>query len=150
MPLSSKDQVTLEEHFFLSLTRAGSIIHKIADASLKRAGLTLAEYNLLRIVENTPGITAGEARSRLYATAPSVAQLVAQLTRRSLLQRLRDPKDARRLPLALTASGRSSLRGAKREVSSMLKGLSLPPRVLPSLVEDLTLLLSSLPSYGDL
>jgi|GEM_PF-5584426 len=141
-------KVTNEEAFFLALSSASGIVYRKAEDALRKADLTVAEYTLLRIVENTPGVTAGEARARLYATAPSVAAIVSQLLQKGFLRRGSDPKDARRLPLRLSSQGQKVLLKAKKSVSTMLHMLSVPSKLLDSLTSDLTRLLSSLPPYG--
>lgn len=137
-----------EEGFFLSLNSACTIVQKFAEESLRDAGLSIAEYTFMRIIENTPGITAGEARGRLYATAPSVAQLVAQLERRGFIKRGKDSMDARRLPLRLTPKGANVLRKARKHVDSVVQKMRLPAGLLDSLTSNLSSLLSSLPPYG--
>lgn len=140
--------ITGEEAFFLHLMSTANQTQKMCEEAVRVSGVTVAEYTLLRIVENAPGITAGEARARLYATAPSIAQLVAQLEGKKLLQRVRDPVDARRLPLRLTADGKKSVQKAKRAVSQLLSRLKLPQGLLDSLTTNLSTYLSSLPPYG--
>lgn len=145
---SKQSPVTPEEQFFLTLNGACTLVQKFTEEGLRSAGLSAAEYTMLRIVENTPGVTAGEAKSRLYATAPAVAQLVAQLERRGMLSRGRDPADARRLPLRLTAKGRKHLQNAKRAVSQHVRAMKLPSGLLDSMTSDLSILLSTLSSHG--
>lgn len=144
----STKAVSAEENFFLMLNAACTRVQKFTEEGLQSAGLTLAEYTMLRIVENTPGVTAGEAKLRLYATAPAVAQLVAQLERRDMLSRGQDPHDARRLPLRLTTKGSKHLQSAKRAVLQHIQSMKLPSGLLDSMTSDLSILLTTLSSHG--
>ncbi len=140
--------VSPEEDFFLHLQTSWTQVQKLTEEALQSAGLTVAEYTMLRIVENSPGITAGETRARLYATAPSVAQTVAQLERKEMIKRGKDAQDARRLPLTVTAKGSKSLKNAKKAVSQLISRQKLAPGLLHSLTRNLSTFLSSLPPYG--
>lgn len=140
--------VSAEESFFLTVQKTTSALQKATDALLRPMGLTVAEYMLLRVIENTPSITAREAALRLNMRAPTIAQLVAQLELKRFLERTKDPNDARRLPLRLSASGRKILGGAKKIVSRWIADMRLSPALLDSLTKNLLTFLSSLPSYG--
>jgi DNA-binding MarR family transcriptional regulator len=140
--------VSTEEDFFLHLQTAWTVTQKLTEEALQTCGLTVAEYTLLRIVENSPGITAGETRARLYSTAPSVAQMVAQLERKELLKRGKDAEDARRLPLNVTAKGSKALKNAKKAISQLISQQKLASGLLHSLTRNLSTFLSSLPPYG--
>jgi DNA-binding MarR family transcriptional regulator len=137
-----------EEALFVLLNRCASNLQKAAEEGMKNAGLSVAEYTMLRIVENTPGITAGEAKARLYATAPAVAQLVAKLEGRGLLQRDSDRTDARRLQLRLTRAGAKQLQNAKKSVAQLVRALKLPHGLVESLLNNLSTFSSSLSAYG--
>jgi len=95
------------EEFFRQLTLAAALSRRHAERLLLPLGLTVAEYTLLRIVRNTPGIAAKEAQGRLYATAPSVAQLVKSVERKGFIRRSVNGKDARIQHIDLTAKGKS-------------------------------------------
>ena len=137
-----------EETFFLTLQKTTSLLQKSADSILRPIGLTVAEYMLLRVIENIPGITARDAALHLDARAPTIAQLVSQLESRQLLERIRDPKDARRLPLRLSGRGRKIVILAKRAVSEWISDMQHSPRLLQALTQNLLTFLSSLPSHG--
>ena len=136
------------EQFFLSLTAVHARVHRLAEAILLRSGITVAEYTLLRIVENTPGITAAQARRRLFATAPSIAQLVSHMEAKRLVRRVRDRIDARKLHLQLTPIGQRAVRRGKSSLERLIGSLPLPSRTWNRLTADLEHLLSSLPSHG--
>jgi len=134
---------TAEEQFFFLLTNASSNLQKIVEKALRTSELSIAEYTMLRIIENTPGITAGEARKRLYATAPSIAQIIAQLEPRGLLRRVDDSDDGRRLPIFITAKGKKHLKKAKNSIAQLVRTLNLKRGHLETLSANLSLFLST-------
>ena len=140
--------ISSEESFFLALTACSAGVHRLVEKPLSSAGITVAQYNLLRIIENTPGITAGETRVRLMATAPSVAQLIAQLEGQGWIVRTQDDSDARKLHLAISPSGLKTLRDAHERIRAIVEELNISEALLASLTQDLSSLLSSLPSHG--
>lgn len=147
--MSQKAPLTsAEEEVFLLLHKTASKLEKTAEEGLRIAALSVAEYTMLRIVQNTPGVTAAEAKERLYATAPAVAQLVAKLESRGMLRRGTDKSDARRLPLYLTAKGAKHVKSAKHSISQLLSELKLPKSLLHSLADNLSLFSTSLSSYA--
>jgi DNA-binding MarR family transcriptional regulator len=145
---SNQPSMRSEEKFFLALHASATSIQKMADKALRPADLTIAEYTMLRIIENTPGITAGEAKKRVFSTAASVAQLIAQLERRNFIRRGQDSNDARRLPLTLSPTGKKQLQNGKTAVAQLIRSLKLHTSLLDSMTKDLSIFLSSLPPYG--
>ncbi len=139
---------TPDEAFFLALLGVYTQLQKRSEATLRREGLTVAEYGLLRVVENMPGITAAFVRKRLFASAPFIAQLVASAETKGFLSRARDLDDGRRQPLILTSLGKKTARAARGAVEEMLRSLRLPEALLRSLASDLTTVLHSLPPHG--
>lgn len=144
----SQPRITADEEFFLALTSAYARVTRLMEEAINGAGLTIAEYTMLRIINNTPGVTASEARARLFATAPSVAQLIERLERKRCIRRVRDENDSRKLHLHLSSEGAKRLQKGRKAIVEFLSSLSLPPSLLSSLSKDLSTLLSSLPPHG--
>lgn len=140
---------SVQERFFLALVAGATNVQRLAEKTLAAEGITLAQYNLLRIIQNSPGITAGETRVRLMATAPSVAQLISQLESRGWIHRTPDTDDARKLHLTVSDKGMHLVAAANRAVRDLIEILHIPDELLASLTVDLSSLLSSLPPYGN-
>lgn len=70
-------------------------------------GITAQQRMVLRIVGRFPGITAGRLSSLLCVDGATVSTTLARLERRGLVRRERDPRDKRRVSVALTADGRA-------------------------------------------
>jgi DNA-binding MarR family transcriptional regulator len=138
----------LDEQVFVLLSQSYMLCRKLAEKEAAMAGITLAEYSFLRLVENVPGITASEVRKRLFMTAPSVAQLVKSVSEKEMIERGSDTDDTRRQPLRLTKTGTKAVKNARASIHNALKKRKIPPTLLESLSQDLSLLFSSLSSYG--
>lgn len=84
--------------------------HALEQVSLRldRAiGITAPQRLLLRIVGRYPGLTAG-ALARLHHVDPgTISVRLRDLERAGLLTRTKDPRDRRRVTVALTAAGRA-------------------------------------------
>lgn len=141
-------KATADEELFLALSAVSAMAGKQVERALKPHGLTVAEYGLLRMVENRPGLTAADAAARLSLTRPAVAQMVKGLEAKKMLERERDAVDARLMHLSLTRAGQTAVRGARRSIEEFLGSLQLPSRLLQSLGGDLSTLLSSLSSHA--
>jgi DNA-binding MarR family transcriptional regulator len=70
-------------------------------------GITAQQRMVLRIVGRFPGITSGRLSELLCVDAATVSTAVTRLEKRGLLRRQRDPRDGRRVSVALTPAGRA-------------------------------------------
>jgi DNA-binding MarR family transcriptional regulator len=86
---------------------AASWLNERVDAALAEVGITHAQYNVLRILRGTQpaGLPRCEIACRLIDRAPDVTRLIDRLEGRRLVERARDPEDARRSVTRLTRSG---------------------------------------------
>ncbi|HEX7007375.1 MAG TPA: MarR family winged helix-turn-helix transcriptional regulator [Alphaproteobacteria bacterium] len=71
----------------------------------RRFGLTFGEWRVLGVVAGNADITVNRAAELLGLDKGGVSRTIAQLLRRKLLTRRRDPTDRRRSVLALTTRG---------------------------------------------
>ncbi|MFG2223078.1 MarR family winged helix-turn-helix transcriptional regulator [Streptomyces sp. NPDC048644] len=89
------------------LNRCSALLQQAADAPLRRAGLTRAEFDILGTLrrmdrELTPGRIARET----FASGAAVTKRVRQLETRGLIVRRPDDRDRRVAHLSLTDEGR--------------------------------------------
>jgi DNA-binding MarR family transcriptional regulator len=91
--------------------------------------LSVAQYLVLQAVDEGEVVGADLAQQAAVSAA-AVSQLVAGLVERGLLERGQLGDDRRRQPLALTGSGRATLRSAQSTLHGRLEGLlaGLPPK----------------------
>lgn len=128
----------------MRLTRASSLIGKIVSDSILPFGLTLGEYNFLRIVELNPRVTARDIQRELAAAAPSVAQMVARLEKKGFLKRDRSGDDGRMMHLRLTFWGSRAIKKGKAAIESALKDMKLNQKTLSTVIASLDSLIDSL------
>lgn len=142
------------EEFFRQLALAATFVRRHAEHILYPLGLTVAEYTLLRVVRNTPGITARDAQGRLFATAPSVAQLVKSVEGKGLIRRSTSSEDARVQHINLTAKGKTLADRAYALTIRDHATLQIGDARLRDATEQLASIIASLPnpsplSYGE-
>jgi DNA-binding MarR family transcriptional regulator len=77
------------------------------DDLLRPAGVTALQYTALTVLERHDGLTAAALARNSFVTTQSMADLVAALHRRGLVERHRDPDDGRRILIHLTPAGRA-------------------------------------------
>lgn len=98
------------------------------DEMLRPIGMTALQYTALTVLERQPDVTSAQLARNSFVTSQSMADMVATLEARGLVERHRDPADRRRLVLALTADGRALLRRYRGKVRAlearMLAGFS--------------------------
>lgn len=98
------------------------------DELLSAADLTSLQYIALTVLERSPDLTSAQLARNSFVTAQTMADMVATLERRGYVVRHRDPRDRRRLVLALTGQGRRLLTRYRARVAAleaeMISGLS--------------------------
>jgi len=121
----NKDLLYREERLFLAVTEAAKQMRLLAEQHLAVLGVTLSEYNLMRIVENTPHVTARDAQKRLHAEAPSVSNIVQILEKKKILVRKQNKNDRRVWHMRLTAKGEKIVKEMKRQLARHINQLSV-------------------------
>jgi DNA-binding MarR family transcriptional regulator len=98
------------------------------DDLFRPIGLTALQYTALTVLERRPDLSAAELARNSFVTTQTMADMVTSLQARGLIERHRDPRDRRRLVLALTADGWRLLGKYRVEVgvleAQMLSGLT--------------------------
>lgn len=130
--------VHIDEQVFLLLGQTYAQAKKMADRELRKLGITHAEYSLLRVLENSPGITASEMRARLSASAPAIAQLIKVIESKELIVRAADAGDSRRQFVTLTKRGVALVRKARGDIQKALERVGADAAMMKSLVTNLT------------
>lgn len=115
----TKPFADLEEEAFLNLLRAADALATDAEEVLKPAGLTLTQYNVLRILRGAgaEGLSCREIAKRMLTHDPDVTRLLDRLERRGLAGRHRASKDRRVITTRITATGQELLRGLDQTVA---------------------------------
>ena len=107
-----KPFTSLEAEVFLNLMRTADLFARSGEAILKPVGLSLTQYNVLRILRGAgeQGLCCRELAERMITRDPDVTRLLDRLERRGLLARCRDSKDRRIITVRISAAGRRILK----------------------------------------
>lgn len=132
--MSTHEEISPNEKAFILLSRAASLGDKVVLDAVAPIGITVAEFNFLRIVESNPKVTARDIQAFLGLAAPSIAQMVAKLEKKGFIKRDRSSDDGRVLHLRSTFWGRRALNKASVAVDQNFHRLKLNPKLMASLV----------------
>lgn len=105
---SSRDRRTkLEREALVAVIRAAGVIERRAAELFKTWGLSLAQYNVLRILRGagSEGATCGQVSERMMRHDPDVTRLLDRLEARQLISRTRDELDRRVVRSRITKTG---------------------------------------------
>jgi DNA-binding MarR family transcriptional regulator len=98
------------------------------DELFRPIGMTALQYTALTVLERHPDMSSAQLARNSFVTTQSMADMVAALEERGLIERHRDAADRRRLVLAVTEDGRALLRRYRGRVDAlerqMLAGLT--------------------------
>jgi DNA-binding MarR family transcriptional regulator len=95
-----------EEAVFLDLLRTADVLTRGASGVLKAEDLSLAQYNVLRILRGSPqGLPCGEIAGRLITRDPDVTRLLDRMEKRGLISRARESRDRRMVLVRITPEG---------------------------------------------
>lgn len=98
-------------------------LEKLSSHMERTIGVTAQQRLIIRCVGKYPGITLGSLARVLHLDPGTVSTAIKRLTRKGLLERRRDPRDARRGFLGLTARGRELDRPTKGTVEGVVQRL---------------------------
>src|SRR5712671_7784473 len=106
-PPSSRRALSLENHIFVALLQAADTLAQEAEQLVKTAGLTGAQYNVLRILRGAgpEGLACREVGCRMISRDPDITRLMDRMESRGLIARARGEEDRRVVKTRLTAEG---------------------------------------------
>lgn len=107
----TKPFVSLEEEVILNLARTTEHVSTHIAGALKRADLTLTQYNALRILRGAgeEGLTCGEIGERMVTRESDITRLLDRLAKRRLITRERPETNRRIVVTRITGEGLSLL-----------------------------------------
>lgn len=118
----------------IALLRTASVVHRALDRAVAPAGLSLAQYNALRIIRGSEpeGIASLSIRDRMIEQGTTITRILDRLERTGLVERRRGHDDRRLVLCHLTRKGRQLLESldpvideADRDVSAGLSATEL-------------------------
>jgi DNA-binding MarR family transcriptional regulator len=97
------------EHAFVSLARTEAVLHDGVERVLAPRGLSLAQYNVLRILRGAgaDGLCRNAIGQRLISRMPDVTRLLDRMEAAGLVTRVRSTEDRRHVNATLTEQGRA-------------------------------------------
>lgn len=119
MPPRAK--TVLARDTYLALVRAQDRLAAQAMGLVKGRGLTLATYNVLRILRGAggEGLACGEIGERLIHRVPDVTRMLDRMERDGLVRRARSSEDRRVVRTQLTAKGRAAVDALDEPVAAL-------------------------------
>lgn len=92
-----------------AVKRVELVVRSHLDELLRPAGITVAQYTALTVLERHDGLPAARLARDSFVTAQSMADMVHGLEKRGLIMRERNPGNRRELLIHLTDEGRTLL-----------------------------------------
>jgi DNA-binding MarR family transcriptional regulator len=120
-PPSSRRALSLENRIFVALLQTADTLAQEAEQLVKTAGLTGAQYNVLRILRGAEpqGLACRAIGDRMISHDPDMTRLLDRLEKRGLITRARQTDDRRVVKARITP-----------QALGLLKTLDLPVRQL--------------------
>ena len=115
--------VSLEKRVFVSLLQTADTLGQEAEQLLKAAGLTGAQYNVLRILRGAEpsGLACRAIGERMISHDPDMTRLLDRMEKRGLITRERQSDDRRVVKTRITAQGLSLLKTFDQPVHDLHK-----------------------------
>ena len=103
--------MSAEENAFLNVMSAAGVLMRGVEVLLNRHGLTVAQYNVLRILRGAgeQGACGREIAGRLITVEPDITRLLDRVAKRGLISRRRDAQDRRFVTARITPAGLETL-----------------------------------------
>ena len=102
-----------QEEALLNLMRTADCLHRAMQHRLKPSGLTITQYNVLRILRGARpnGLTCSAIGRRMITPEPDITRLLSRLKAQKLLTQHRDKQDRRVVWTRISAHGLEVLAG---------------------------------------
>jgi DNA-binding MarR family transcriptional regulator len=116
--------VALEDHIFVALLKAADALSQEADQLIKSAGLTMAQYNVLRILRGAEpeGLLCRGISDRMISRDPDMTRLLDRMEKRGLITRHREKEDRRVVKTHITEEGLALLKKLDQPIRELHKG----------------------------
>jgi DNA-binding MarR family transcriptional regulator len=113
----------LETGLFVAFLQLADAFGAQAEQVIKTAGLTSAQYNVLRILRGAgrAGLACREIGERMISRDPDITRLLDRMEKRNLITRERQSDDRRVVKTYVTSQGLELLKTLDRPVSALHK-----------------------------
>ncbi|MGB2666805.1 MAG: MarR family transcriptional regulator [Candidatus Acidiferrum sp.] len=122
-PIPDRPTAHLEDHIFVALLKAADSLSQEAEQLIKAAGLTSAQYNVLRILRGAEpdGLLCRGISDRMISRDPDMTRLLDRMEKHKLITRERQKEDRRVIKTRITAEGLKLLKKLDRPVHELHK-----------------------------
>ncbi|MFG2652471.1 MarR family winged helix-turn-helix transcriptional regulator [Streptomyces sp. NPDC048436] len=93
------------------------------NAAVRAAGMTMAQYNVMILLDETPGITSAELARRCFITPQAMSETVAKLEKNGWIERIPHPTHRHVRETRITPAGQGLLQKADRKVLTLERAL---------------------------
>ncbi len=111
---------SLGQEALIALLRTSSVLQRQLARVIAPAGITLQQYNVLRILRGAgpEGLPTLDVRRRLIEEAAGITRLIDRLEKAGLVARVRGATDRRKVHVHVTAAGLALLARLERAVQA--------------------------------
>ena len=112
---------SLSQEAMLGLFRTTDILRRTSSKVLEPFGLTLQQYNVLRILRGAGGngLPTLAIAERMVERTPGITRLIDRLLKKELVERERPPGDRRQVVCRITSKGLDLLAGLDEPVDDL-------------------------------
>ena len=120
-PASSAHAIPLEDQLFVAILKAADFLSQEANQLIKAAGLTAAQYNVLRILRGAEpdGLPCRGVAERMISRDPDMTRLLDRMEKHNLITRQRQKDDRRIIKTRVTPEGLKVLKKLDRPVHDL-------------------------------
>jgi DNA-binding MarR family transcriptional regulator len=120
---SSRPAISLENRIFIALLQTADALAQEAEQLVKTAGLTGAQYNVLRILRGAEpeGLACRAIGDRMISHDPDMTRLLDRMEKRGLITRARQTDDRRVVKTRITAKALGLLKTLDQPVHDLHK-----------------------------
>ena len=150
MALVDRDKWQPPRTFLYLLKRAHLSSRAAADDALAPLGVSVAQYAVLRRLEEDPWLSGAELARRCSVTAPTINGLLTGLELAGLIERLPDPEGGRCILACLTAAGQARVRAGHKIIDRLEERLldGVDSKTQARLLDALTTVFNNAESIG--
>jgi DNA-binding MarR family transcriptional regulator len=120
---SSSAPIPLEDQLFVAILKTADSLSQEGDQLIKSAGLTAAQYNVLRILRGAEpeGLPCSVIGERMISRDPDMTRLLDRMEKRSLITRQRQKDDRRVIKTRITPEGLKVLKALDQPIHDLHK-----------------------------
>jgi DNA-binding MarR family transcriptional regulator len=121
---SSGPDVPLEDQLFVAILKTADGLSQQAEQLIKSAGLTMAQYNVLRILRGAEpeGLLCRGISDRMISRDPDITRLLDRMENHGWITRQREKGDRRVVRTRITEEGLAVLQKLDQPVRELHKG----------------------------